>query len=355
MLCPAGSGLGFNRVADDRLRFGIIQFAADDLERLSFFALNGKRKESRDILPEVEHVAGQQRRGKAFVRGDRHVVRRDKRRGGRGDLDSLAGKTRLHEGVIYLAVLEIGKADRAVVRPCPCLVGANRFARAVFVSDFELRDHARLRAVYVRDAVGRNAAAIPAVGKAQLDGVVLLQVCRYIVGLVLDALAVIGHAGGKEKILDALAVDRNVVDAACRGIEPCGRDLAFCGERFAEAIDRITARGIGPIVTRNPFCRPVGSVQKTEFKNALAHLPRLAVLVPKRDRPCYTVAAHKRLSFIPDMRHAVGCDLAGIPNVLAALGADDLIGGLLFAALTVPRKARRGVAEAERGIQIFGL
>ena len=81
----------------------------------------------------------------------------------------------LHFGVVDLAVLEIGEADRPVVRPSPAFIGDDPADRAVLQRQLKLRKDACLRAENIRHAVGRDASAIPAVRKAQLDFVLFLK------------------------------------------------------------------------------------------------------------------------------------------------------------------------------------
>ena len=120
----------------------IEHFAETEFNCLPLLRHYGKRNISRDVLPEVEDFCAARRgnnvySGKSLVLGNGNIIRRS----GRNVAFCFLGKAavgRRAPRFDYLAVLVVGKADFAVVRPRPRLIRADdRFVSAL-IRDFKL-------------------------------------------------------------------------------------------------------------------------------------------------------------------------------------------------------------------------
>ena len=355
-LVPALGGAGFLDTAQIDFAVFVQHFAADQADGLALFALNGEFQIPGDILPKVQHVTGQQFGGKPFVLLHGHIVRGcDEHILRRGYFTRFSLIAWLHGVVIDFAVLQIGETDGPVVAPIPGVVRADRLNRSVRKRQFQLRQDAGLRSEHVGDAIGCHAAPEPPIRQAQFKGVFLLQQHRYIVGLILNPLAVIGHAGGQDESLDALAVDAHVVHAPGGGIQAGGHNLLLAGEGFAEVIHRIPLLLVGLVIAADPLCRPIREMQEAQLKPGGRRFTLLIVFIPQRNRPFDSFSAVQRLSAIKDMGHGGRFYLAAVPDGFILPLCDDLISGLSDSGLTIPGKTRRGNTQPQGLSQVFCL
>ena len=316
---------------------------------------HGEFRIARDVLPEVQH-------GLAGGRGDplrlQPLMLRDgdvigcRGRDGMACALYLAGIGRFFLCVYDLAVLVVGKADGAVVGPRPAFVGGDGFHTAVSVRKLQLRQQLRLRAVLIFQPPRAAGAAIPAVGQLHRQGVfAVLQQGGHVIGLVLHALAVVRNAGRANEIAHAPPVDACLIQAAGSDVQP---RLFYTGgvKNLAETVHGIALFFVDRIVARDPLGAPCADAG---LKGRLAPIARSAVLVPEPHFPddaCF----RRHGSAAPFCAHGGTCHPAAVPEDAAAvIRGDDLVGSLLFAALTVPIKPGRGKIHAGGFRQMLGF
>ncbi len=156
---------------------------------------------------------------------------------------------RLQTGVIGLAVLQVG-LDVGSVRRLPRTVRGDPLGRAVGVGDAHLC-HQRGGVPVLAAPAQPDLAGPPAFRQGRADHVVpACQQLRHVVGLGLDALVVVRPARREHLVPDRLAVDLQLVEAECRGVDPCGGDLlaGFRREVLAQQRlrpDRGAVEGVG--------------------------------------------------------------------------------------------------------------
>ncbi len=347
-LRPAGGRLRLLRVFYHSLLFFIVELRADDPDALTLLPLDAEFEISGDVLAEVQHISRKERRLKALVFRHGHIVGGAEFHIFRSPDDAgTACIGGLHRGVVHLAVLEVRKADRAVVGPAKGAVRPDRLPPAVGVGDLKLGKETGLRPEDIGHPVGCEASAEPAVRKAQFKGVHFPDVLRHVVRLHLDPFVVVRRARRKDKILDALSVDGHIVDAASRRIKPSLFDLPAGGKLLFKAVDGIAALRIRPVIPADPACGPVIFREKPQFKGAFADLSGLVIFIPELHAPLHRVAAFQHLSLVGNVRHGGTLHFSAVPDGLVPAGADDPIARLCKALLTVPVEARIRVAEPQ--------
>ena len=316
-------------------------FAKAQVDLLPGAGGHGKPDIPGHILPEIQHGLarrrGEQCRGKLLMLGHGHVVR-----GGRRDMVAGAfcpAAVAWHGvGVHRFAVLVVGKANRAVVRPRPVGIGANRLHAAVCAGNFQLRQQLGFGTVLVEQPPRAAAAAVPTV--RQLHGkcvFAVLQKVGHIVGLVLHTLAVVGDAGCQNHLAHALPVEPCLIQAARRYVQPRLAG-ALHSKVLGKAIHGIALFFVGRIVAGDPACLP--AVQPG-FKKGGFRLTGDVVFVPKLHRPL-----HPRLGgqgcAAPRGTHGTAWHLAAVPQAVRGIvRRRNAVGGLRFAARTVPVQAGR--------------
>ena len=198
-----------------------------------------------NVLPQVEEepaigrLHGRWR--EALVHRDRHVV------GGRRDHvvvrhAGVAGVAWRARGIDDLAVLVVGKEDGAVVRPLPVRPCYHALHDAVGVRKLQLRQELGLGAVLVEQSPCAARAPVPAVGKLHRKLVAAgCKRLRHVVGLVLDALAVVRVAGRHAEAADLLAINARLVEAAGRDVEACAHQAGRNIKGATEAVHGIAA------------------------------------------------------------------------------------------------------------------
>ena len=290
-------------------------------------------------------------RGKALALEDRYVVGCRQRRMLLHDADA-AGIGRLAICIHDLAVLEVGKADGAVIAPRPAPVAADGLRRSVRQRQLQLRQQLCLRAEGVRLPCAAVGAAVPAVRQLDGHGVFAApQQVRHIVDLILDALAVVRGAGRQQRVPDAPAVEPRLIQAAGRKIQPGLLNLSR-GKHLAEAIHRVALLFTDGIVPRDPQGAPVRSIQKPHFEKGLAR-PRagIVVLIPEPHAPADALPGSKRVWII--RVHGAGGHLPAVPYRTAIRRCKDLECALRDPVLTSPEQPRMRNINAQRVLQIF--
>ena len=329
-----------------KLAVFIQHFAKAQADALPGLCLHGKLQNARNILPEIQHCSAaggvQDFRRQTLVFGQRLVV-------GCGRLHrvgcylGVATVGRCAPRVDALAVLVVGKAHRAVVRPLPASIGANGLHRAVGQHQFQLRQELCLSTVLVAQAPRAAAAAIPAIGQLHGQRVfAALHQRGYVVGLVLHPFAVVGDAGGQRKALDGLPIEGRLIHAACCGVEPRFFDFTRHERRF-KAVYRVTALRVGDVVPRDPLRAPIVGVQQSQFKyGGFRPVAGHIVFIPQAHLPHHMNAAVQRRARV-DRVHRAAFDFAGIPQqVFILVVADNLIRRLPHTVRAVPEQSRRG-------------
>ena len=232
-----------------------------------------------------------------------------------------------------LAVLVVGKADRTVVRPIPCTVGANRFPCAVRILDFKLQKKLRFRTVLIGAAPRAARAAVPAVGQLHRQ---LVPACfqhgGHVIGLVLNALFVVRQTRRKHKIADFHAVELRFIQPAGGDVQPRPMRIFLDRKGFAEAVHGIALFFVDHIIAGDPFCSPIGLIQKPCLKECFRPFARLIVFIPEANTPVDALPAveWKRVNGV----HGSAFHLAAVPVL-----RDNPIGRLLRASLAVPHQA----------------
>ena len=278
----------------------------------------------------------------ALVLGQRLVVRR-RRLYRVGRHFGAAAVGRRAPRVDAFAVLIVGKAHRAVVRPLPAVIGADRLYRAVSQRQFQLGQKFCFGSVLVAQTPRAAAAAIPAIG--QLHGQCVFAVLYQrgqIIGLVLHTLAVIGDAGGQREPLNGLPIDGRLIDAAGRSVEACFLDFTRHERRF-KAVYRVTALRVGDVVPRDPLRAPIVGVQQSQFKyGGFRPVAGHIVFIPQAHLPRHAGAAVQRRARVGGA-HRMTFDFAGIPQqVFTFIAANDLICRLPHTVRAIPEQPRRG-------------
>ena len=241
------------------------------------------------------------------------------------------------------AVLIVGKAHRAVVRPLPAVIGADCLYRAVSQRQFQLGQKFCFGSVLVAQTPRAAAAAIPAIG--QLHGQCVFAVLYQrgqIIGLVLHTLAVVGDAGGQREPLNGLPIDGRLIDAAGRSVEACFLDFTRRKGLF-EAVHRVALFRVWGIVACDPLRTPIVGVQQSQFKHSgFRPVAGYIAFIPQARLPQYTDAAVQRRARVVGA-HRMTFDFAGIPQqVFTFIAANDLICRLPHTAFAIPEQPRRG-------------
>lgn len=255
-----------------------------------------------------------------------------------------------------LPVLVVGKTDRAVIRPLPAAVCADRLHGAVRQGQFQLSQQLCFGAVLIAQTIRTDTAAVPAISQLKGQRVVALpqQICD-VIGLVLYALAVVGNAGGQHKAVHGLPIDCRLIDTASSGIQACFFHLPG-RKMLLKAVRRVTPFGVRGIVAGNPLCLPVGGGQQADFKNgALRPVPRRAVFIPELHLPHNVGAACQRHTRI-DRLHGGAFHPAGIPqHVFVLVPTDNSVRGLPHPLCTVPEQLRLYNIQTDGMFQIFSF
>ena len=175
----------------------------------------------------------------------------------------------------------------------------------------------------------------------------------HIVGLVLNALSIIGEAGRKHKISDSLSVQPGFVKTAGGDIESRPLHRFVHRQLLPETIHGIAQTLIHFVVSGDPSGTPILRVKQTRFKKrAVRPISGLALFIPQHDPPIDPPTGFEHAG-INDPRHAVGFHFSAVPDNIAAALRHDAVSGLLHAALTVPEKAGVGNVDAQGVMQIF--
>lgn len=265
----------------------------------------------------------------------------------------LSAVRRNQGGVHRLAVLVVSKADRAVVAPLPCAIGANGGDSAILYCYFQLGQQLGLGAVLVEQPPGPTGTPVPAVRQLDGEGIfpILQQQC-HIVGLVLHPLAVVGVAGGQDEIAHPVPVELCLVQPAGGDVEPGLFDTSG-GEALAEAVYGVTVLFPGGVVSGDPVCCPGFIFGKPRLKTGLGPVARLAGLVPQADLPGDGGARGDGFA-APRRPHGGAFHPAAVPeSVSAVIGGGDLPSGLGDAALAVPEQPGAGKVDAYGVQQVF--
>ena len=307
------------------------------------------------ILPEIQHGLarrrGEQCRGKLLMLGHGYVVR-----GGRRDMVAGAfcpAAVAWHGvGVHRFAVLIVGKTNRTVVRPRPACIGANRLHAAVSAGNFQLRQQLGFGAVLVAQPPRAAAAAVPTVRQLHGECVfAVLQKVGHIVGLVLHALSVVGDTGRQNEIPHALPVELCLIQAARRYVQPRLAGVLH-SKMLGKAIHGIALFFVGRIVAGDPACLP--AIQPG-FKKGGFRFAGDVVFVPKLHRPLHPRFGGQGCA-APRGAHGAAWHLAAVPQaVRGIIRCRNAVGGLRFAARTVPVQAGRRKIYAEGVCQMFGF
>ena len=278
----------------------------------------------------------------ALVLGQQLVVRR-RRLYRVGRHFGAAAVGRRAPRVDAFAVLIVGKAHRAVVRPLPAVIGADCLYRAVSQGQFQLGQKFCFGAVLVAQTPRAAAAAIPAIG--QLHGQCVFAALYQrgqIIGLVLHPFAVVGDAGSQREPLDGLPIEGRLIHAACCGVEPRFFDFTRHECRF-KAVYRVALFRVWGIVACDPLRTPIVGVQQSQFKyGGFRPVAGHIVFIPQAHLPHHMNAAVQRRTRVGGA-HRMTFDFAGIPQqVFILVAANDLIRRLPHTAFAIPEQSWRG-------------
>ena len=320
-----------------------------------------------DVLAQIENLpAGHPADGHG-----RHLADRTHRRRRRGHEPSVAvvgDRHRIPAGVVEawltpagdhtpqvdrLARDQIGDVD---VRPraAPARAGPRNDGRAVGKVDADLSDEAELRTPLVVGTRQPDLAAVPPVGQDRANRVrAWTQQLAYVVGLHLQALAVLGEPGSQLGVADAPAVDERLVDPVGSGIKPRAHDCDRGHlERAAHEHRRSPPRRrpLGGLHRLDPQRRPVRRLEQPD----LEHVRRGPVALPEVCPHFYLPSnARPRTQGRPRVldEHGVGAlHRAGVP---AVVGADAVLNLLARAFRQPPRETRPRGADPDRVAEVF--
>ena len=264
-------------------------------------------------------------------------------------------------GIIFLAVVFVVRADRAIGRYLPLLVGRDTLGGAVGKLDEDV--DATLRQSEDRCLVGLVLAhgEQPAVAQHQSDAVFLLQSSRDVVGVVEHRLAVVRRHGHQDVgiVTDAVDVELmqsdagHIGDGALDGLVQLEllADVAGCQSGVQSSL----LAGHQPFQT-NPAPCPVALLQQTDAEALLLAPRTLAGRRPDLHFPRALRGALQRLSAVAHPQLLVRVHLAGVPH-LALVGRDDNLVGRLAHVLLVasdePREPRCVGINAQRTAHIL--
>ena len=209
-------------------------------------------------------------------------------------------------------VLIVRKPYRSVVAPRPALIRTDTENFTCFVGEFKLDKQFCLRAVLVSQTPCAAAPAIPAVRKFCRKFIFpASDKIGHIVRLILNAFSVIGIPGREDKIPDSFPVDCKLIQSACRDVKTCLSDILYI-ECLTETIHGIASLFPDAVVSRNPFCPPVGRRQKSRFKKCFFRpVSRRVILVPELNLPCDFLTGNKRMRIFG--AHAVRMNFSAVP------------------------------------------
>lgn len=91
----------------------------------------------------------------------------------------------------------------------------------------------------------------------------------YIIGLVLNSLAIVRMTGSQAEVSDFFAVQPHSIQTAGSDVQTGRLDLSRNRNMLAEAIYGIPLTFLDLIVSGDPFCFPVGVFQQTHFKETV--------------------------------------------------------------------------------------
>ena len=185
------------------------------------------------VLPEVDERPS---RGRGPYPLGRKETRRPDRRTLRSDEVSQVLVEDLHlcrtrrtvaePQVGRLAVVEVVRHDLTLVRP-PGPVRSQDVDGAVGGDDLELGQQGEAISIESPGVGVAEPAAVPPVPEQRLDDVrTRLDQVRHVVGVVSQPVRVGRPSGGENRVVDPSTVDRGLVDAVRRGVEPGPLDLA---------------------------------------------------------------------------------------------------------------------------------
>ena len=182
------------------------------------------------------------------------------------------------------------------------------------------------------------AAPVPAVGKLHGQGVfAVLQQRGHIVCLVLQPLAVIRDAGSADKIAHTLPVESGFIQAAGGDIQP---GFLYVRERknLAEAVHGVALFFVDLVITGDPLGTPCTDAG---LKGYFAPIACCVLFIPEPHLP-KDLRFRRHGGTAPFYAHGSTFHPTAVPeNAAAIIGCNDLIGSLLFAAITVPIKPGR--------------
>ena len=144
-----------------------------------------------------------------------------------------------------------------------------------------------------------------------------------------------------------------IVQTPGRSIQTGACDILMRFKMLLEAVHTLAILLVRLIVTGNPLCAPIGSLQQTHFEPGGCDFSTLAVFVPKFDAPIGFIPTVEFFARIGHVGHGRRFHFSAVPDRFSAPLADNLIGGLLFSALTIPVKPGRLYTKTEGLGQIF--
>ena len=158
-----------------------------------------------------------------------------------------------------------------------------------------------------------------------------MEQVRHVVGLILDALAIVRVPGGHDEVPHPLPAQLRLVEAAGGGVEPGLCHGPVQGEDLAEAVHGAALLFAGDVVAGDPCGGPVSLIQKAHLKELFGPVPGPVVLVPQAHLPGDPLPAREGQGVL--CVHLVALHLPGLP-----LLGDDLVGFLLHAPLGIPHE-----------------
>ena len=255
-------------------------------------------------------------------------------------------RTAVHD----LAVLVVGKADRAVIAPLPCAICHYGLPASVCMGNFQLSQQLRLPAVLIFQPPCTAGTAVPSV--RQLHGQLIFarnQQISHVDGLILDSLAVVCQTGSHDEGTGFPSVDFRLVNTAGSDIESGFLHILRI-KSLAEAVHRIPFQRIDRIISGNPLGLPL---LYPRFKGGLRPLSAKIVFVPKAHLPEHSCLWRNRFA-APFAPHCAAFYFTATPKIISLIVfSNDLVCALANSTLAVPEQTWNRDINANGIFQIF--
>ena len=122
-------------------------------------------------------------------------------------------------------------------------------------------------------------------------------------------------------------------------------------KQLLEIVDGIAFFSVDFVISRDPFCLPIGASKKPHLKESGFRPLPFPAFIPKLDFPFHALARDEL--FRKFRAHGGGADFSAVPHRLAFRLRQDAISGLFFAALAVPKQHGLLDIDTQRVFEIF--